>query len=338
MRVSELGEFGLISRLADLIDKKSNKKAGAWKDLLIGIGDDTAAWKPRSKVELITTDVMVEEIHFDFSYTGWGDLGWKSIAINVSDIYAMGGTPQYALVSLALPGSHKVGDVLNMYDGMMEICNTYGIALAGGNISASEKVIVNVTLTGTAGNQIMTRSDARIGDLIAIFGHPGLSAAGLKSLKDLMDMPAPALKKFRTAHLRPAPRPNSGLKLASCGVKAAIDTSDGLLSDLGHICEASGVNAVIYQQNLPVHPLLKRYFRQDYPGLVLTGGEDYELLFTANEDVMDTVINSVRPSPTIIGAISAGRPGNITVLDARGKPVRLGRRGWDHYKKRAKNG
>jgi thiamine-monophosphate kinase len=205
MLVSDLGEFGLIDCITRLIDKKSIKRAGPWQDLLVPAGDDAAAWKSRNGIELITTDILVEDIHFDFSYTSWQDLGWKSIAINISDIYAMGGRPQYALVSLALPGAHLVSDVLAMYEGIIKICNKYGIVLAGGNISASEKVVVNVTLTGMAGKDIMTRSAARPGDLIAVFGHPGLSTAGWKALIGHKKIDEADMKIMRRAHVHPAP-------------------------------------------------------------------------------------------------------------------------------------
>jgi thiamine-monophosphate kinase len=338
MLVSDLGEFGLIDKLAALIDKKSDKKAGAWKDLTVPIGDDAAAWKSRSGTELITTDILVEDIHFNFSYMGWRDLGWKSIAINISDIYSMGGRPQYALVSLALPGSHKVGDVLAMYEGMIEICNKYGIALAGGNISASQNVAANVTLTGTAGKDIMTRSAANPGDLIAVFGHPGLSAAGLKALTGRKKIEEPDMKLLRKAHVHPAPGLDSGPRLAGCGVKAAIDTSDGLLSDLGHICEASCAGAVVYEQNLPVHHLIKKFFKQEYLDLVLTGGEDYQLLFTASPETMDNVMKRMKPVPAIIGEIVSGKPGQVTVLDAMGKKLAFNCKGWDHYKRPSGHG
>ncbi|MGA9047871.1 MAG: thiamine-phosphate kinase [Dehalococcoidia bacterium] len=338
MLVSDLGEFGLIDCITRLIDKKSNKKAVSWQDLLVPAGDDAAAWKSRSGTELITTDILVEDIHFNFSYTGWQELGWKSIAINISDIYAMGGRPQYALVSLALPGSHRVGDVLAMYEGIIKICNKYGIVLAGGNISASEKVVVNVTLTGVGGKGIMTRSAATQGDLIAIFGHPGLSAAGLKALTGPKKIDEPDMKILRKSHLHPAPGLDSGPRLAACGVKAAIDTSDGLLSDLEHICESSRTGAVIYAQNLPVHRLLKRYFKEEFLEIVLTGGEDYQLLFTAGPEIMDAVIKTMKPAPVVIGEIISGRPGKITVMDARGNTFAFNCKGWDHYKRPCSHG
>jgi thiamine-monophosphate kinase len=338
MRVLELGEFGLIKKLADLVDKKSIKKTPAWSDLIIGIGDDAAAWKSKSGVELITTDILVEGTHFRLSYTGWYDLGWKAVAINISDIYAMGGKPQYALVSLAVPGLREVGNVLEMYEGMIDIANAYGVAIAGGNISASENVVINITLTGVAENDLITRSSARQGDLVAVFGYPGLSAAGLKTLKDLRIFDSESMKLFKNAHLHPEPRLDSGSKLAACGVKTAIDISDGVLSDLAHICEASGVSAVLRTRDLPVHPQLKQHFDKDYLDMILTGGEDYELLFTAPRQVMDTVTDVMKPAPTVIGEITAGKPGEITILDAAGKPITVDNRGWDHYKRAPSNG
>lgn len=338
MRVHELGEFGLISKLASLIDTKSDKKAPAWNNLIIGIGDDTAAWKCRTGTELITTDILVEGTHFRLSYTGWYDLGWKAIAINISDIYAMGGKPQYALVSLAMPGLREVSTVLEMYEGMIDISNTYGIAIAGGNISASENIVINITLTGVAENDLMTRSSAKAGDLIAVLGYPGLSAAGLKTLKDQKNFDPQTTMLFKNAHLHPEPGMDAGPKLAALGVKTAIDISDGLLSDLAHICEASSVNAVIHTQDLPVHPELKKHFEHDYVDMILTGGEDYDLLFSAPRHVMDTVMSTMQPSPTVIGEITAGKPGEVTVIDAEGKTITVDNRGWDHYKRAPSNG
>lgn len=338
MRVIDAGEFGLIAKLTGLIEKKSNTKSTAWSKLIIGAGDDTAAWKCRTGIELVTTDILVEDIHFDLSYTSWRDLGWKSIAINVSDIYAMGGQPQYALVSLSLPGSCFVSDVLLMYEGMIEACNKYGAALAGGNVSSSEKVTVNITMTGTAGKHLMMRSAAKSGDLIAISGYPGLSNAGLRLLKSDVKLSSYAMHLFRSAHFRPAPPVDYGPRLVKCGVKAAIDTSDGLLSDLGHVCEASKVSAAIYEQDLPVHPQLKKHFQNDYLDLVLSGGEDYQIVFTAGLEVMNKVMINIQPAPKIIGEIFEGRPGNIIILDARGKNIKPEHTGWNHYRGTEGNG
>ena len=184
----------------------------------------------------------------------------------------------------------------------------------------------------------MTRSSAKEGDLIAVLGYPGLSAAGLKVLKDQKNFDPQTTKLFKTAHLHPEPRTDSGPKLAALGVKTAIDISDGLLSDLTHICEASGVHAVTRTQDLPAHPQLKQHFEHDYIDMILTGGEDYELLFTAPRQVIDAVMETMKPSPTIIGEIIAGKPGEVTVIDAEGKVVTVDNRGWDHYKRALSNG
>jgi thiamine-monophosphate kinase len=332
MRIAEIGEFGLIAKIASLIDEKGDRQSPSRRDLLLGIGDDAAAWKSPGGIELITTDILVEGVHFDFSYTGWKDLGWKSMAINISDINSMGGRPRYALVSLALPGRREAEDVLDLYRGILAISNTYGVAVAGGNISASDKVVINIALTGLAEGNMLTRAAAKPGDLIAIFGFPGLSAAGHKALSQYLNLDADALQLFKDAHLRPAPDFNNGPLLAGLGVRAAIDTSDGLAADLAHICLASGVAATLHLAKLPVHPLLTKYFGRDSLRMTLSGGEDYGLLFTADPDIMEKIGAAFHPAPNVIGEISAGKPYAVSLLDEAGKPVQIDLSGWDHYR------
>jgi len=332
MRIAEIGEFGLISKIAALIDEKGDRQSRARRDLLLGIGDDAAAWKCPGGIELITTDILVEEVHFDFAYTGWRDLGWKSMAINISDINSMGGRPRYALVSLALPGRGEVGDVLDLYSGILEISNTYGIAVAGGNISASDKVVINIALTGLAEGNLMTRASARPGDLIAVFGFPGLSAAGHKALTQFINLDADALQLFKNAHVRPSPELNNGPLLAGHGVRTAIDISDGLAADLTHICTASGVAATLHLNKLPIHPFLSKYFGRDCLKMCLAGGEDYELLFTATPDVLKRIDAAFYPNPVIIGEITEGKPYAVSILDEAGNPMHIDLSGWDHYK------
>jgi len=332
MRIAEIGEFGLISKIAALIDEKGDRQSPARRDLLLGIGDDAAAWKSPGGIELITTDILVEGVHFDFAYTGWRDLGWKSMAINISDINSMGGRPRYALVSLALPGRREAADVLDLYQGILEISNAYGVAVAGGNVSVSDKVVINITLTGLAEGNMLTRASAQPGDLVAVFGFPGLSAAGLKAFSQFLNLDAAALQLFKNAHLRPAPDFNNGPLLAALGVRTAIDISDGLAADLTHICIASGVAATLHLEKLPVHPLLKKYFGQDSLKMSLAGGEDYALLFTATPDVMKNAGAAFDPAPVIIGEITAGKPYAVSLLDEGGKPVHIDFSGWDHYR------
>ena len=332
MLISEAGEFGLIAGITRLINRTSNKGSKSWDDLMISAGDDCAAWKQEKGIELATTDIMVEGVHFDLAGISWRDLGWKSMAVNVSDIAAMGGAPQYALVSLSLPAHHRVEDVLEMYRGMIAICNQFGIAIAGGNISSAEKVAVNITLTGSCREKPMVRSAAAAGDLVAVTGYPGLSAAGLQIISSVRPLPAAAGKLFNRAHFHPQPLVEEGRMLAESGVTTAVDTSDGLIADLTHICESSKKSAVIYSGSLPVHPLLKKHFPRDYLGLALTGGEDYALLFTAGSEIIDEVKSRLAIPVTVIGEITSAKTGKISILDAHGKPVVTGPGGWDHYR------
>jgi thiamine-monophosphate kinase len=244
----------------------------------------------------------------------------------------MGGRPRYALVSLALPGRREAEDVLDLYRGILEISNAHGVAVAGGNISAADKVVINITLTGLAAGNMLTRASAQPGDLVAVCGFPGLAAAGLKAFSQFINVDADALQLFKNAHLRPAPDFNNGPLLADIGVRTAIDVSDGLAADLAHICIASGVGATLHLEKLPVHPLLKKYFGPDSLKMSLAGGEDYLLLFTATPNVMKRVTAGFKPAPAIIGEITAGKPYAVSLLDEAGKPVHIDFSGWDHYR------
>jgi thiamine-monophosphate kinase len=334
MRIAEAGEFGLISSIAGLIQRKSRKQSPAWKALIIGVGDDAAAWKSAAGVKLMTTDVMVEGVHFDFSYTNWKDLGWKAMAANISDINSMGGRSQYALVSLSLPGRHNVEDVLALYEGMIELCNKCGVIIAGGNVSAADRVVINISLTGFAEGRPMTRSSARPGDSIAVFGHPGLSAAGMKALQGKIAMDGRSAQLVRKAHLRPMPDFTAGPKLAKLGVRTAIDISDGLLADLRHICQASRAGAVLRLDKLPLHPALDRYFGRRALDMALGGGEDYGLLITADGKTLKKIVAAFSPPPVVVGEISEGPAGDVCLLNTRGKKVSYRAGGWDHFRSR----
>ncbi len=331
MLISEAGEFGLIAAITRLIDRHGRRDLPSGQGLIIGAGDDAAAWKPEKGIELATTDIMVEGTHFNLSSIKWRELGWKSIAVNISDIAAMGGSPRYALVSLALPSHLRVADILEMYRGMLDICNRYSIAIVGGNISSAPQISVSVALTGISRRIPLTRSAAQAGDLIAVTGYPGLSSAGLKAATSSIGLPARTARLLHEAHFHPMPQVEAGERLSMLGVKVAIDTSDGLLADLVHICECSQKSAVIYVQSLPIHPALKRCFPQDYLNLVLSGGEDYALLFTAGSEKMQKAKELLSLPVTVIGEITTGKAGKISVLDGRGKPVKISAPGWDHY-------
>jgi thiamine-monophosphate kinase len=331
MKVSELGEFGLI----DLLNKtiaRSRRPSPAWKRLLIGIGDDAAAWEIIGPVQLATTDTMVQDVHFSLATTDFTDLGWKALATNVSDIAAMGGQPEYALVTLALPGDTQSEDMVALYKGMMKMANHCGVALVGGDIVRAPQLVITITVLGSAAKEgLLTRSAARPGDKIAVTNYLGNSAGGLRMLQTGLELDRRTTALLKQAHLRPMPRVEEGKLLVSHGVRAAIDISDGLVADLGHICEMSGVAAIIHLEQLPIHPVLKKAFPEEHVGMALSGGEDYELLFTAPSKVMEKVQHAAPCPITVIGEIGRGKHGKVTVLDAGGNAISLKEKGWDHF-------
>lgn len=333
MNVSELGEFGLIELLADIVGKTKNPKDASWQRLLIGIGDDAAAWQTDGTIQLATTDSLVQDTHFDPDIITWEELGWKAMAVNLSDIAAMGGVPNYALVSLALPGELEIDNASSLYRGMAQIANRFGVAIVGGNIAAADKTIINVTILGSLESApALTRSAAMPGDQVAVTGYLGLSAAGLRMLKQHLKFDVETHQLLREAHLTPMPRIDEGQILLHRGVKAAIDISDGLIADLTHICRASKVSARIKQNELPIHPALKKNFKSDYLQLALSGGEDYELLFAAGNQIMNR-LKKVMPCPvTVIGEITQGKPGQVIVTDADGRIVPWQKADWEHFK------
>jgi thiamine-monophosphate kinase len=330
MKVSELGEFGLIDLLAKMIaESKINQLA---PDLIIGIGDDAAAWRCTSSIQLATVDSMVQDVHFSLETTTWQELGWKSLAINLSDIAAMGGAPEYALVNLALPEDTEVENVAELYRGMIGLALQFKVAIAGGNISRSPQVAITITVLGNSPNEnILRRSQARPGDTIAVTGYPGSAKAGLEMLKKKLRFKPEDSQYLREAFLHPVPRIVEGQLLVKHGITTAIDISDGLLSDLRHICEASQVSARVNIDRLPIHAAVKANFGEKAVEMALGGGEDYELLFTGSAGTINKIKDEIQCPVTIIGEIIAGEPGKISLLDAKGKPVKISSTGWQHF-------
>ena len=329
MKVSELGEFGLIQLLSDIALGE-----GIDRQLLVDVGDDAAAWRSDASTVLATTDTMVQGVHFTAEST-WEEVGWKAVAINLSDIAAMGGMPQYALVSLSLPGDTEVDDVTQLYQGMAEIAKQFRVAIAGGNLSTAPLPVITVMVIGQAsGEGILTRSAATPGDSIAVTGYLGSSAAGLKMLTRGLQFDSQATAFLRRAHLQPQPRIAEGQMLARQGVRAAIDISDGLMADLGHVCKASKVGARIRIDQLPVHPLVRANFPEDALGFAVAGGEDYELLFAAGGEVIERVQRMADCPVTVIGEMVKGEPGEMTLIDKEGQPFQWDdKKGWEHFRR-----
>jgi thiamine-monophosphate kinase len=324
MKVKDLGEFGLIDLLAKMA-------GGGDKHLLVGIGDDAAAWRGDGSIQLATVDSFIQNVHFPSGLASWKEIGWKALAVNLSDIAAMGGLPRYALVSLALPDNTEVDDVTALYTGMLELAKKFGVALVGGNISRAPLVAITITVFGTSQRgQILTRSTARAGELVAVSGQLGAAAAGLEMLTRGLKFGRGVSASFRDAFLHPLPRIAEGQLLVEQGVKTAIDLSDGLISDLNQICQASQVGARIEIERVPVEPGVKAEFGERALEMALGGGEDYELLFTARAEVIEKVKRKATCPITVIGEILAGGKG-VTLVDSQGKPVDLVHRGWEHF-------
>ncbi|MDA0735074.1 MAG: thiamine-phosphate kinase [Chloroflexi bacterium] len=334
MQVKDLGEFGVIALLNKIvITERGGPDNSAAFDirLLVDTGDDTAAWHTGSTTQLFTTDTVVEGVHFTRQTTPWRDLGWKSLASNISDIAAMGGLPLYALVTLGLPPETEIADLEELYRGLLAIGNQYGVSIVGGDMVRSPVVFITVALTGVQAGQSMLRSTARPGDKLAVTGYVGGSGGGLKLMQEKVKASPEAVAYLCKVHRRPVPDVAAGQILIDAGVSTAMDISDGLADDLSKLCLASGVSARIFADQIPAHPLLKEAFPEDYLTLALNGGEDYHLLFATPQPVMERVMPQLPEGAAVIGEITAGEPGKVVVVDYAGAETVAPRHGWDHF-------
>jgi thiamine-monophosphate kinase len=336
VKASDLGEFGLIDRLARLL---ANQRAASGSGrLAVGIGDDAAVWLEDGSALLVTTDTLVEGVHFVPGRTAWRDLGWKALAVNVSDIAAMGGRPELALVTLMLRPDLAVEDLDELYCGLAEAAEAMGVAIAGGDIVRAAEFAVSLTVTGRAGvdtsgsPDVLLRGGARAGDVIAVTGSLGGAAGGLRALQDNLeenDATRPLLER----HLRPQPRVAAGLAAIEAGLRCGMDVSDGLLQDLTHICQASRLGAAVRQDRLPVDAALRASFdAATAVQLAATGGEDYELLLTGRRASIDALAERCDVPLTIIGEMAVAAEHVATLLDSAGEPVELPVAGWDHLR------
>ncbi len=337
MSVQELGEFGLIDRLRHVFEANYSPR-GERDDpfrLLVENGDDAAAWDGPAGTTVLTCDAMAAGTHFDLAYSSPEDVGWRAMVSCQSDIAAMGFLPAYSTVTVALTGREKVETVERMYVGMAQACSRYGGRIVGGDVVRAVGVFLSVAMIGadpsvaTGGaTGPMTRSAARAGDVIAVTGPVGGSAGGLKILKEGKDARGPDAQALVRAHLRPRPRVLTAIRLAAAGVRCAVDISDGLLADLMRVCEPSGMGAVVRMADLPVQPELKAVFPDDWREMALSGGEGYQLLFTAPGELVDGA-REMDPDIVSIGEVLDGQEG-VSVVAEDGSTVE-GRSGFDHF-------
>ena len=332
VKLKDMGEFALIQALQEMVEEDGSSSQEALSSLVVGIGDDAAAWMPETATELATTDTLVDGVHFRHDFISWTDLGWKAMAVNLSDIAAMGGSPLYALVTLGLKPDTEVADAQALYGGILSACREYGCRIAGGDLVRSPVTFITVAMTGVAGGHLLTRHEAQPGDVVAVTGHLGCAAGGLRALLRGHTPEGESGRHLREAHARPIPRLAEGQVLVQEGVRAAMDVSDGLMDDLSKMCVASGVGAIVYSDRVPADTFLSESFPQDYITLALGGGEDYELLFTAPDEVISRAQSSLAISATALGRIVADHPGRVRVVDERGEQLQIDQRGWDHFR------
>lgn len=334
-RVSEIGEFGLIAMLDAALPDEVRRSAA----LELGIGDDAAVWRPSPGASVvITTDSLVEEIHFRLDWTDWESLGHKALAVNVSDLAAMGAAPKLAVVTLGLRGSERIADLVALYTGMGDVARRYGLVIAGGDIVRSPfGLALHVTALGEVlGEQRLTRSGARPGDIIGVTGTLGASAAGMQLLADpAAPGHAATADLLVQAHLRPEPRVALGQVLREQGAGAAMDLSDGLMGDLPKIIAASEVSAEIDLREIPVAAAVRALFPEQWLTFATRGGEDYELLFTVPEVKWEStreVLTAVGGQVQAIGRIlpADGSPAiSVIGLDGVARPETPG--AFDHF-------
>lgn len=325
MKLSQIGELSLLDRLRERFRARS-------RGLVLGIGDDAAVIRSFGNT-LVTTDMMVEGVHFDLSWTTPYQLGFKLISVNISDIFAMGGDPRYILLNFAASRNCTMRFFDDFFDGIEHALKTYTVSLIGGDISSSDRIMLSATAIGFA-ERVVRRRGARAGDKIYVTGTLGDAACGLELLKRMkhtvdldntkrhrLPVPWETAAPLMRRHLMPVARDPSAI---SGKATAMIDVSDGLLVDLGRLCRESGVGARIRNDDIPRSDALKTaasLLGLSATALSLSGGEDYELLFTSSpKRTTDAVC---------IGEVT--RSAGVEVINDRGRRMNISHKGYQHF-------
>ncbi|RAI85933.1 thiamine-phosphate kinase [Algoriphagus yeomjeoni] len=335
--ISDLGEFGLIDHLNEKVIIKNSSTVK-------GIGDDAAVIEAGELVKVVTTDLLVEGVHFDLSYAPLPHLGFKAVAVNVSDVAAMNAVPKQITVSIALSNRFSVEAIDALYEGIHAACEHYGVDLIGGDTTASRSgLVISVTAIGESKpEQVSYRSGAKENDILCVTGDLGAALVGLQILEREKEVflanpeMKPDLGKYTIVtgrQLKPDARVDIIHELREMEVvpTSMMDISDGLASEIFHICKASGVGATIYEDKLPID---KQTFdtavelNLDPITCVMNGGEDYELLFTI--DQKDFAKLEKHPDIHFIGHITKSEEGKFLVTKS-GTAVQIKAQGWKHF-------
>ncbi|MBK9175192.1 MAG: thiamine-phosphate kinase [Flavobacteriales bacterium] len=334
--LSALGEFGLIERIASRVHLQHASS-------IKGIGDDAAVIDPQGLHQVVTTDMLVEGVHFDLGYVPLKHLGYKSVVVNLSDVFAMNATPKRITVSLALSNRFPVEAIDELYEGILLACKNYGVDLVGGDTCSSPSgLVISVTAIGEAKQEdIVYRGGARDNDLLVVSGDLGGAYMGLQVLeREKAVFTETGAQPDLVGHdyilerqLKPEARKDIIGLLPSLGVKptSMIDISDGLASEAIHLARSSGLGVRIYDEKLPIDPSTYRTardFNLDPSTCALNGGEDYELLFTIAQNDFEKIKGN--PSLTVVGHMTDKASG-YSLVDKQGGVHELRAQGWDAF-------
>lgn len=335
--ISSLGEFGLIDHLT-----KSNETKNV--STVLSVGDDAAVIDHFGRQTVVTTDLLLEGIHFDLSYTPLKHLGYKSVVVNVSDIYAMNATPTQIVISIGFSNRFSVEALDEFYAGVYAACEAYAVDLIGGDTSTSQRgFVISVTAIGeVAPDSYVKRNTAQVNDLICVSGELGGSFLGLtllerekKIFEETGSQPDLEGQAYIVGRLlKPEARKDIIEYFAEAGIMptSMIDISDGLSSDLLHICKQSNVGCVLYEDKLPFNEEAKEFaykLELDPTACALSGGEDYELLFTVSQSDYEKI--KTNPAISIIGYITEASEGK-NIITRGGNKHALIAQGWNHLK------
>lgn len=335
--LSTLGEFGLIEHLTATFEHKHD-------NTLKGVGDDAAVIRTDGKCLLVTTDLLLEGVHFDLSYYPLKHLGYKAVTVNLSDIYAMNATPKQITVSIGISSKFSLEAIEDLYAGIKAACDNYDIDLIGGDTSASKQgLIINICAIGEADEKDITfRNGAKDGDLLCVTGDLGGSYMGLQLLEreKQVYLSNPNIQPDLEGHdyivgrqLKPEARKDiiEYFKKSEIKPTSMIDISDGLSSEIFHLCSHSKIGMTLYEDKIPIDPTtynMALEFELDPTMTTLNGGEDYELLFTIEQKDYDKIKND--PNITVIGHCVPGTEG-IHMISKGGNKHALKAQGWKAF-------